>query len=43
MRLPCGVYPEEIEGLAMTSYGGVNYSKNFWDKTLVSLQLTTDD
>ncbi len=28
------VYPEELEGLAMTSYPGPTYAKDFWDTTL---------
>ncbi len=35
MELLRGVYPEELEGLAMTSYGGLIYTKNIWDATLV--------
>jgi hypothetical protein len=34
MRLLRGVYPEELEGLAMTSEGALTYAKNFWDATL---------
>jgi hypothetical protein len=33
-RLLGGVYPEELEGLAMTSHLGFIYVKNFWDTTL---------
>jgi hypothetical protein len=34
MRLLRGVYPVVPEGLAMTSYGGPIYAKNFWDTIL---------
>ncbi len=34
MRLLRGVYPEELERLAMTSRGGLIYAKSLWDKTL---------
>jgi hypothetical protein len=34
MGLLRGVYPEELEGLAMTAYESLIITKNFWDTTL---------
>jgi hypothetical protein len=42
MRLLRGVYPEKLEGLAMTSYRGVIYAKIFWDATLAQSGIKPD-
>jgi len=37
-----GVYPEEFEGLAMTSSGGLTYTKNSWDTSLEAFNRRTE-